>query len=231
MKKVAIIFAWFLSSTGIILGLTVLLNTLNSPENTRVALGMPDLANSMVASSSQGYGQNLGEVKGISTTVQAGDAREALLANFLARHDSPLKPYDEYAHKIVAISDKYGIDFRLLPAIAMQESNLCKVIPPGTYNCLGFGIHKRGTLGFDNYEDAFDRAGRELKANYIDEGRVTPYQIMQKYTPSSNGSWAESVNQWMSEMRYDDREKGLELKVNADLNEFVSPQAASPSTK
>lgn len=31
--------------------------------------------------------------------------------------------------KIVAIADKYNIDFRLLPAIAMQESNLCKSDP------------------------------------------------------------------------------------------------------
>ncbi len=228
MKKAAIIFAWFLSSTGAILCLVILLNTLNSSANTRVALGQPDLANSMVASAAQGYGQNLGEVKGITTTVQAGDAREVLLANFLARYDSPLKPYDEYAHKIVVISDKYNIDFRLLPAIAMQESNLCKVIPPGTYNCLGFGIHKRGTLGFDNYEDAFDRAGRELKANYIDRGLVTPKQIMSKYTPSSNGSWAESVNQWMSEIRYDDHDKGLELKTNTDLNEFIASPSAKP---
>jgi len=226
MKKIATILVWFLSSTGVILSITVLLHTINTPSHNSLAIAESDLANSILASSSQSYGKNIGEIKGMSTTVQAADAREVLLANFLERYSSPLQPYDEYAHKIVAISDKYGIDFRLLPAIAMQESNLCKVIPPETYNCLGFGIHKKGTLGFDSYEAAFDRAGREIKANYIDRGLVTPNQIMRKYTPSSTGSWGDSVNQWMSEMRYDDRDKGLELKTNADLNEFVASSSA-----
>ena len=123
---------------------------------------------------------------------------------------------------IVEISDRYDIDFRLLPAIAMQESNLCKRIPPGSYNCLGFGIHERGTLGFESYEANFERAARELKAYYIDQGRVTPELIMKKYTPSSDGSWARSVNQWMSEMRYDDRVLGQEKRTDAYLLEFTS---------
>ena len=155
------------------------------------------------------------------TVVEISDARAQLVANFLERHNSPMKPYDYHAQKLVEIADRYGIDFRLLPAIAMQESNLCKVIPENSYNCLGFGVHERGTLRFESYEAAFEMAAKTLKKNYIDIGLTTPEQIMRKYTPSSNGSWAESVNQWMAEMRYDDRGKGRELKENADLLEFV----------
>ena len=40
---------------------------------------------------------------------------------------------------------------------------------------------------------------------------------MTKYTPSSNGSWAESVNQWIAEMEYNDRTKGKTEKSDADL--------------
>ena len=156
------------------------------------------------------------------TYLEAGDARPLIIANFLERYNSPLKPYDYYGVVIVEISDRYDIDFRLLPAIAMQESNLCKRIPPGSYNCLGFGIHERGTLGFESYEANFERAARELKAYYIDQGRVTPELIMKKYTPSSDGSWARSVNQWMSEMRYDDRVLGQEKRTDAYLLEFTS---------
>jgi hypothetical protein len=157
------------------------------------------------------------------TYLESGDARPLIIANFLERYNSPMKPYDYYGVKLVEIADKYDIDFRLLPAIAMQESNLCKRIPPGSYNCLGFGIHERGTLRFESYEANFDRAGRELKANYINQGRVTPEMIMKKYTPSSNGSWAASVNQWMSEMRFDDRVLGQENKnTDANLLEFTS---------
>lgn len=173
----------------------------------------------------------LEQTEGMGTILETSDARAQIVANFLTRHDSPLKPAEYYGQVFVEIADRYGMDFRLLPAIAMQESNLCKSIPEGSYNCLGFGIHKRGTLGFENYEAGFERAGREIKQNYIDQGRTTPEQIMQKYTPSSNGSWAASVNQWMAEMRYDDRQLGRELKQpGANVMEFVGEVAGESTT-
>lgn len=167
-----------------------------------------------------------GQVKGVQTILETQDARPVIVANFLERYKSPLTPYDHYGQVFVDLADKNGFDFRLLPAIAMQESNLCKLIPPDTYNCLGFGIHARGTLAFPSYEANFERAARELKQNYIDIGLTTPEQIMTKYTPSSNGSWANSVNQWMAEMRYDDRQKGIGNKNDANVLEFALPNAS-----
>jgi len=145
-----------------------------------------------------------------------------IVRSFLERYDSPLKPYDHYAQALIDASDRYGLDYRLLPAIMMQESNLCKTSDPKIHNCLGFGIHKGGTLGFDTYEDSFDRAARELKANYIDQGLTTPEQIMKKYTPSSNGSWADSVNQWIAEMEHNDREVGKTATADANLLEYTA---------
>lgn len=161
----------------------------------------------------------------IDASVESGDARAQIIANFLNRYNSPMQPAAEYGKKLVEIADHYGIDFRLLPAIAMQESNLCKTTNPGApHNCLGFGIHKSGTLDFDSYEEGFDRAGRELKTRYIDQGLTTVESIESKYTPSSNGSWANSVNQWMSEMRYDDRQLGRENNTNTNASEFAREQ-------
>lgn len=157
----------------------------------------------------------------LSATAELNDGRAEIIANFLERYNSPLKPYDHFGQVFVDISDRYNFDFRLLPAIAMQESNLCKSAPEGTFNCLGFGIHKRGTLAFPNYEANFERAGKELKANYINIGLTTPEQIMRKYTPSSNGSWADSVNQWMAEMRYDDKQAGRDNQKDANVMEFA----------
>lgn len=168
---------------------------------------------------------------GVTSIVESEDGRAEIVANFLKRHKSPLEPYDYYGEVLVGIADKYSIDFRLLPAIAMQESNLCKVIPEGSYNCLGFGIHSRGTLTFPSYEASFERAAKELKANYINQGRITPEMIMKKYTPSSNGSWANSVNQWMAEMRYDDRESGRTKRTDANVLEFAqtTPGSETPT--
>lgn len=166
--------------------------------------------------------QAVGNPQGLTFDVRTADARVDIVANFLTRYKSPLQPAETYARQLVAAADRYGLDYRLLPAIMMQESNLCKTSDPKLHNCLGFGIHKGGTLGFDSYEESFDRAARELKEKYIDIGLTTPEQIMTKYTPSSNGSWARSVNQWIAEMEHNDRDVGLTLKTDANLLEYTS---------
>ncbi len=158
---------------------------------------------------------------GVVAAVETADARVDIISNFLQRHDSPLEPADYYARALVEIADRYNLDYRLLPAIMMQESNLCKSAPADSYNCLGFGIHARGTLAFDSYEEGFDRAAREIKERYIDIGLTTPEDIMTKYTPSSNGSWAFSVNQWIVEMEHDDRQLAREERRNNDLLEYT----------
>ncbi|MBU0578837.1 hypothetical protein KKE34_03505 [Patescibacteria group bacterium] len=159
--------------------------------------------------------------KGDVTIVETNDARAELVTRFLERYQSPLQPYSYYGKLFVDLADKHSFDFRLLPAIAMQESNLCKNIPPNSYNCLGFGIHERGTLTFENFDANFERAARELKMYYIDEGLTTPQQIMTKYCPHSDGSWANAVNQFMTEMRYNDRELGKQIDQDNSVLEFL----------
>lgn len=134
----------------------------------------------------------------VSTSIEYADARPEIIKNYLKAYNSPLLPY---ANLIVDTADKYSIDFRLITAIAQQESNLCKIIPYNSYNCWGWGITSVGTLGFDSYEDGIETVTRGLKNNYINKGYLTPDQIMTKYTPSSNGSWANGVNEFMSEMQ------------------------------
>lgn len=133
----------------------------------------------------------------VSEAVEAGDARVEIVKNYLTRYESVLTPYAPY---IVQTADRHGLDFRLIPAIAQQESNLCKFIPPGGHNCWGWGIHSAGTLGFNSFEEAIETVSAGIKKEYIDKGYRTPEEIMSKYTPSSNGSWARGVNQFMSEM-------------------------------
>ncbi len=221
MKTLFLTFAWIMLAVGI--SLTSIASVQFYQNHADEILPKPTYEHSVLISSA--YEPNTGTSEErplqIDSVMETGDARAQIVANFLERYNSPLKPYDHYGSVIVEISDRYDVDFRLLPAIAMQESNLCKAIPPGSNNCLGFGVHSRGTLHFNTYEEGFERAARELKANYIDEGRTTPELIERKYTPSSNGSWSASVNQWMTEMRYDDRVLGRTQKANADLLEFT----------
>jgi len=137
---------------------------------------------------------DLASVDGHATPA---DAREEILKQYLSYYNSPLLPYTK---KIIEEADKNELDFRLITAIAQKESNLCKIIPPDTYNCWGWGIHSKGTLGFSSYEEGIETVSKGIKENYIDKGYRTIEDIMSKYTPLSNGSWAEGVNQFMSEM-------------------------------
>jgi len=133
----------------------------------------------------------------ISEKVQSSDARPEIIKNYLLRYKSPLVSFAGY---IVQAADEFNIDYRLTTAIAQQESNLCKIIPPNTYNCWGWGIHSEGTLGFSSYEEGIRAVTMGLAQNYIALGLDTPEKIMSKYTPLSNGSWAKGVEQFLNEM-------------------------------
>lgn len=132
--------------------------------------------------------------KGYSAEIKSGDARAANLKMFFRKYNSDLY---NYADKIIEVSDKYKFDYRLLPAIAMQESNLCRVIPDDSYNCWGWGIYGTTVTRFDSYDDAIETVGKGIKDHYIDEGLVTASAIMKKYTPPSQGSWQHGVNSFM----------------------------------
>lgn len=119
------------------------------------------------------------------------DKRVAVLKAFFRRYNSPLY---EYAEFIVSVSDENQLDHRLIPAIAMKESTACKFIPDNSHNCWGWGIYGNTITRFDSYEESISTVARGLKTYYIDQGYTTPEQIMQKYNPSSDGSWANGVN-------------------------------------
>ncbi len=133
----------------------------------------------------------------ISGQVNSADARPEIIRQYLDYYNSPLVPY---ANFLVETADKYQLDFRLLTAIAQQESNLCKIIPPGGYNCWGWGIHSEGTLGFSSFSEGIEEVSRGLREEYLNRGYSTIEEIMSKYTPLSNGSWANGVNKFMAEM-------------------------------
>jgi len=121
-----------------------------------------------------------------------------MVRQFFAKYKSPLEPY---AKNIVDDADKYTLDFRLLPAIAMQESNLCQKIITDSHNCWGFGIYGKTVTKFESYPEAIDTVTKTLANNYVAGGLNTPDEIMRKYTPSNTGAWADSVNYFMAQLQ------------------------------
>jgi len=133
----------------------------------------------------------------VSQEIVAADARVEMVRQYLSLNNSPLTPY---ADLIILNADKYGVDYRLIAAIAQKESGLCRVIPPESYNCWGWGIHSKGTLGFSSFEEGIETVTKGISEEYIAKGFTTLEEIMSKYTPLSNGSWASDVSRYMSEM-------------------------------
>ena len=137
------------------------------------------------------------QIPSVAGAATSADARVELVRAYLESYRSPLEPLAQF---IVDTADKHGLDYRLTTAIAQQESNLCRYIPAGSYNCWGWGIHSQGSLGFASFEEGIETVSAGLKKNYIDMGYVTPDEIMKKYTPLSPGTWAIGVNKFLADM-------------------------------
>ena len=180
IKQLFFSIAWISFTSAFILLITAAYSYLNTYQQQDGQLKSP--LTSQVLEKQQAAEAAATSSQVVSSIVETDDARSTLIANFLERYHSPIQPYDYYGTKLVEIADRYGLDFRLLPAIAMQESNLCKVTNPNApHNCLGFGIHSQGTLDFESYEAGFERAGRELRQNYVDQGLDTVALIETKW--------------------------------------------------
>jgi hypothetical protein len=193
-KKSFVVLGWIVSAA---LAVSASISTTYYLRSTRSLAHVPSKQNPTIQ---QAYAAVLGAFSEDDAGVQTADARPILLANFLKKYKSVLTPYDYWGNYLTQLADQHQMDYRLLPSIAMQESNLCKVIPEGSFNCLGLGVHSKGTWEFKNYEENFDAAARILKKEYIDKGYRTPEEIQKKYTPSSNGSWQFAVNHFMDKI-------------------------------
>lgn len=122
------------------------------------------------------------------------DAKSVKLQNYLDSKNSPLLPY---VYKFIEVSEKYGFDWRLLPAITGIESNFGKNIPYNSYNPFGWG---NGQARFNSFEEAIEVVGKELYERCITKGVDTPAKIGPSYCPPNYRRWIFAVNQFMWEM-------------------------------
>jgi len=185
-KKIFLLGFFFLVLIGLNL-LIILRISRTSRKDARIKKILTDI------SSSNQFNNLSGPVVlgAFETQAILSDNRVANLKSFFRKYNSPLFDYSEH---IVSTSDKYKFDYRLLPAIAMQESTLCKFIPHESFNCWGWGIYGDTVTKFESYDEAIEVVARGLKDHYLDKGLITASAIMEKYTPSSNGSWERGVN-------------------------------------
>ena len=137
----------------------------------------------------------------ISDNIEYADARAKIIEDFFKDYQSPLYLYSDV---FIQVSDKYKLDYKLLPAISMQESNGGKRVIKNSYNPFGYGIYGTLVIKFASWEQSIEKVGKALREDYLNQGLKTPYQIMTKYTPPSlakGGTWATGVSSFMEELR------------------------------
>ncbi len=195
VRNVLIALCWFPLTIGLLVVNLFLLVSLTQKAHLASLETSP-----LVKINTSSYGTE--QVLGASVT--AGDARSLLLSKFLRDNQSPLLDYADY---ILDRADHYVIDFRLVPAIAMCESNVGKHIPShDSFNAWGINV-ATGTMNgakFPNWLYAIDWVSRYIKEKYYDRGLTSLVDIGAIWAPPSveNGnSWANCVSYFMSQIK------------------------------
>lgn len=127
--------------------------------------------------------------------IQTADARVEKIERVFEKYKCPLTGT---GHLFVEAADKYKVPYWLVASIAFQESSCGKNTPKPSevgesYNAWGWGVWGTRVKTFDNWEHGIDVVTKYLSTNFFSKGVSEPCDIMDVYTPSSNGSWCSGV--------------------------------------
>ncbi|MEK7610760.1 MAG: hypothetical protein AAB486_00090 [Patescibacteria group bacterium] len=162
-----------------------------------LALNSAVITNSVFYTPTTGYTGFFLEGKKPVNTISASVSskridRETKLNKLLIRYHSPLA---EQSKTFIAVADKYGLDWRLLPAITGMESTFGQFLIEDSFNPFGWG---GGYIYFDSFEDGIDTVGRELAKRF--KTHTTPEEIGPTYTPPNFKNWINGVNFFMRQL-------------------------------
>lgn len=181
-KNLGRVYAWFLIAPLTLLFTIFSLYSLTKSKPTEPVIASTDNINPVDLNS-----QVLG--------LQVVDFRPVRVAKFLKG-----TPLEDYSDLIVAISDKYEIDYRLIPAIAMKETGAGRAAPLESFNAWGF---ENGRTRFESWEQAIESVAKTLKTRYVAKGMDTPDKMMPVYAPpamENGGGWARVINGYLAQM-------------------------------
>lgn len=122
------------------------------------------------------------------------DERAKILSDYLAKYNSPMQ-YS--AQDFVDAAELYGLDWRMLPAIAGVESTFGKFIPGG-YNAWGWGVYGTNVIYFKSWRDGIFTIAKGLRENYLNRGLQDPYSINRAYAASK--TWGFRVSFFMNDL-------------------------------
>ena len=189
-RKLLLVAAWFpLTFVLVLLHLSMLVGYARSaPAGNRLSAVAPQDTAFQLAPA--------GTAQVLSASVVSADARVYLVQAFLKSHKSPMSPYAGF---IVSEADRFGIDFRLIPAIAMCESGAGRRMPKkNEFNFAGIAVYTGQNKGkaFDSWEHSITWVTKYIQERYYARGVTDLVDIGAIWAPPSveNGhSWTSCV--------------------------------------
>ncbi len=101
-----------------------------------------------------------------------------------------------HAKDFVYSADRYGIDWRLVPAITGIESTFGKRIPTDSFNAYGWN---NGDYKFTSWEESIYHVTKTLKEKYYQKGATDIAKIARRYAPPSE-TWEWKVRYFMNKI-------------------------------
>jgi len=200
MRKLTFLIIWFQVTCIVLLFNLTFLSAYRNGSSVSIPYPTeyyPDLDIQMSVPTSSG--------KVLASSITANDARTLIIERFILRFrpDSPFLPH---AQKIVEEADRYDLDFRLVPAIAMCESNLGKRLPSSdSFNAWGIAVYTNTMKGkhFEDWPAAISWVAKFLHDTFFDKGITDLRDIGAIWAPPSvnnNDSWSRCVQGFMDKM-------------------------------
>ena len=201
MKRLALIILW-LSTSALTLLSSFIFFSYRENINLKLSKAKQAVQEVVLRTNSYQMYSSLPKVLGAFTfSVETADAIPELAKVF-----SKGTPMEPHVKDFVKTAKKNGLSddqLIMLLVIGKCESGLGKNMPDDCYNPFGWGIHSRGTLCFESWQEGFEKVTTGFKTKYIDKGLTSPEEIMKVYCPQSlekGGSWAKCINHFLGDI-------------------------------
>lgn len=192
LRKLLLLTLFLLGTSGLLTFSFIFLLSTSSNSKSNNNLSMLKTPNSFV------YAAIPATDALMQTNVIEDDAQATSIKKLLDRYKSPLA---DYAQFFVDTANKYNLDYRLLPTLAIAESGGGKKMPANSFNPFGFGIYGKHITRFDNFNEAIETVAKTLAIEYKDKrGLNTTEEIMTRYNPSNHADEAKKITSLISQI-------------------------------
>lgn len=134
----------------------------------------------------------------LTQAVQRREIQVNSVRDYFSRRGVP--PLTNHASSFVDEADKYGLDYRLLPAIATVESGGGRAIPYQSFNAWGWGVCSGCKSGgkWSNWDQAIAAMSHNIRNRYYNRGLTVPETIGRVYAADPN--WSAKVRNEMNKI-------------------------------